>query len=82
MALKSELSGIGEAAPPGFLQRGYRMASDMLVYDLQFRLWCKGCYAGAGFRITIFDERTRGDSSKPRLERVVAAGKDGRGAAD
>jgi len=27
-----------------------------------------------GFRITIFDERSRGDSSKPRLERVVVAG--------
>jgi hypothetical protein len=26
-----------------------------------------------GFRITIFDERTRGDNSKPRLERVLAA---------
>ena len=27
-----------------------------------------------GFRITIFDDRTRGDNSKPRLERVVVAG--------
>ena len=26
------------------------------------------------FRITIFDERSRGDNSKPRLERVVVAG--------
>jgi len=34
-------------------------------------------HAGAGFRITIFDERTRGDSSKPRLERVVVAGEEG-----
>src|SRR5271157_6019635 len=38
-----------------------------------------GCAAptaigGPGFRITIFDERTRRDNSKPRLERVVAAG--------
>jgi hypothetical protein len=60
--------------PPGFLQRRYRLGSDMLVYDLQFRLRCKGCNAPAGFRIPIFDERTRGDHSKPRLERVVVAG--------
>jgi len=26
-----------------------------------------------GFRITIFDSRTRGDNLKPRLERVVVA---------
>jgi hypothetical protein len=26
------------------------------------------------FRITMFDTRTRGDNSKPRLERVVVAG--------
>jgi hypothetical protein len=48
---------------PGFLQRRHRLVSDTLVYDLQFR-----------FRITIFDERTRGDNWKPRLERVVVAG--------
>ena len=42
--------------------------------DLQFRLRCQGCNHRDGFRITIFDERTRGDNSKPRLERVVVAG--------
>ena len=46
--------------PPGFLQRRYRLASDTLVFDLQFRLRCEGCNARAGFRITIFDERTCG----------------------
>ncbi len=60
--------------PSGFLQRRYQMPSDTLVFDLQFRLRCKGCRRRSGFRITIFDERTRGDYSKPRLERVVAAG--------
>ena len=59
--------------PPGFLQRRYRLPSDTLVYDLQFRLWCEGAQPPGGFRITIFDERSRGDS-KPRLERVVVAG--------
>jgi hypothetical protein len=41
------------------------------VYDLQFRLRCSHCNARAGFRITIFDTRTRGDNWKLRLERVV-----------
>ena len=45
--------------PPGFLQRRYRLASDTLVFDLQFRLRCKGCNRRGGFRITIFDERAR-----------------------
>jgi hypothetical protein len=58
----------------GFLQRRHRVPSDFLVYDLQFRLRCSHCNARACFRITIFDTRTRGDSSKPRLERVVVAG--------
>ena len=58
--------------PPGFLQRRYHLASDMLVFDLQFRLRCSHCNRRSGFRITIFDNRTRGDNSKPRLERVVA----------
>ena len=35
--------------------------------------------ARAGFRITIFDERTRGDNSEPRLERVAAGGGGDRG---
>ena len=60
--------------PPGFLQRRYRLASDMLVYDLQFRLRCSHCNRRSGFRVTIVDNRTRGDNAKPRLERVVVAG--------
>ena len=65
---------------PGFLQRRHRLPSDFLVYDLQFRLRCSHCNRRSGFRITIFDERSRGDSSKPRLERVVVAGENGEGA--
>ena len=57
---------------PGFLQRRHRVQSDTLVFDLQFRLRCTGCDNRRGFRITIFDKRTRGDNAKPRLERVVA----------
>ena len=59
--------------PPGYLQRRYRFPSDTLVFDLQFRLRCSHCNARAGFRITVFDGRARGDSSL-RLERVVVAG--------
>ena len=60
--------------PRGFLQRRYRLASATLVFDLQFRLRCSHCNRRSGFRISIFDNRTRGDNSKPRLERVVVAG--------
>ena len=55
-------------------QRRYKVASDTLVFELQFRLRCKGCNGWRGFRITILDARTRGDNWKPRLERVVVAG--------
>jgi hypothetical protein len=40
---------------------------------------CWHCNQRSGFRITIFDNRTRGDNSKPRLERVVAAGEKAEG---
>lgn len=60
--------------PPGYLQRRHGFASDTLVFDLQFRLRCSNCNRRNGFRITIFDNRTRGDNSKPRLERLVVAG--------
>jgi len=46
----------------GYLQRRHRVPSDTLVFDLQFRLRCSHCNARAGFRITIFDNRTRGDN--------------------
>jgi len=51
--------------PPGFLQRRHRMPSDTLVFDLQFRLRCSHCSRRSGFRITILDEPTRWDNSKP-----------------
>ena len=58
----------------GCVQWRHRVPSDFLVYDLQYRLRCSHCNTRAGFRITIFDTRTRGDDWKPRLERVVVAG--------
>jgi hypothetical protein len=53
---------------PGFLQCWHQLPSDTLVFDLQFRLRCKGCNRWSGFCITIFDTRTRGDKWKRRLE--------------
>jgi hypothetical protein len=58
----------------GFLQRRHRVPSDTLVFDLQFRLRCTHCNRRSGFRIAIFDERTRGDNSKLRLERIGVRG--------
>jgi hypothetical protein len=59
----------------GYLQRRHRVPSDTLVFDLQYRLRCSHCNRRDGFWISILDERTRWDNSKPRLERVVVAGK-------
>ena len=35
--------------PPGLLQRRYRLPSDTLAFNLQFRLRCKGCNRWGGF---------------------------------
>jgi len=58
----------------GVLQRLHRVASDLLVYDLQFRLRCRHCNRRAGFRIAVVDERGRGDKSIPTRERVIVPG--------
>jgi hypothetical protein len=60
----------------GLLQRLHRVPSDMLVYDLQFRLRCRQCNRTHGFAISLADERQRGNSAQPRVERVVVP-KDG-----
>jgi hypothetical protein len=57
--------------PSGYLQRKQRLPSDMLVRDLQFRLRCSHCNQRSGFRISILDQRGVGNSSRPRLERIV-----------
>jgi ribosomal protein L34 len=38
---------------PGLLQRLYRVGSDLLVYDLQYRLRCRHCSRRSGFRIAV-----------------------------
>jgi len=59
---------------PGVLQRLYRIPSDLLVYDLQFRLRCRHCNRRSGFRVAVVDDRGRGDNSVERRERVIVAG--------
>jgi hypothetical protein len=53
------------------LARHHRIASDTLVYDLQYRLRCKHCNVTDGFKISIVDQRHLGDSSKKPMPRVV-----------
>ncbi len=42
---------------PGFLERHYRLPSDMLVYDLRYRLRCGKCNSRDRFEITIEESR-------------------------
>ena len=46
---------------PGVFQRTRRVASDTLIYDLQFRLRCQHCNGWRGFRIWIEDTRPHTD---------------------
>ena len=57
--------------PPGLLQRRHRIASDTLIFDLQFRLRCGHCNRLSGFRIAVADQRGRGDKAVVRTERVI-----------
>ena len=55
----------------GMVQREYRVPSDTLVYDLQYRLRCKHCGAREGFKIAIQDRSFVGTSSHLPPQRVV-----------
>ncbi len=59
---------------PGLLPRRHQVPSDVLVYDLQFRLRCRHCNRSSGFRIAIVDGRARGDRSTDPQERIIVAG--------
>jgi hypothetical protein len=61
----------------GALQRLHRIPSTTLVHDLQYRFRCRHCSRGRGFKISLRDERDRGDLSKSRTERVIVPGRDG-----
>jgi hypothetical protein len=39
----------------GDLQRRHKLPSDLLIYDLQYRLRCKVCRRNTGFRILLWD---------------------------
>ena len=55
----------------GVLQREHRIASDTLIYDLQFRLRCKHCTRRKGFKIAIQSRRFIGTSSHLAEPRIV-----------
>jgi hypothetical protein len=43
---------------PGFLQRNHRLPSDMLIFDLQYRVRCSHCSRRDGFAISVINNRT------------------------
>jgi hypothetical protein len=55
----------------GYLQRKHRIASDTLLYDLQYRLRCAHCNRTRGFGISVTDARQLGDNRVPKIERVI-----------
>jgi hypothetical protein len=57
----------------GVLPRLHKVPSTTLVYDLQYRFRCSRCGRHSGFRISLRDERDRGDNSKNGVERVIVA---------
>jgi hypothetical protein len=61
----------------GTLQRWYRLPSDTLVYDLQYRLRCRHCNRRDGFTIAVVDRDARAASSdRDAGETVIAKGED------
>jgi hypothetical protein len=52
----------------GYLQKKHRIPSNVLVYDLKFRLKCQQCGAEP-VKISITDERQRSHRDQP--ERIV-----------
>jgi hypothetical protein len=54
---------------PGFLQRRYRLPSDMLIFDLQFRIRCSHCRGRDNFLIQVID--TRNHTAQADIPRKV-----------
>lgn len=54
---------------PGALQKQRRLASDTLIYDLQYRLRCRACGRTSGFEISVV--RLRTDRSHASGERTT-----------
>ena len=55
----------------GYLQREYRIPSDTLVFDLQYRLRCKHCNRREGFGISVQDRQAVGTGSQRAPEIVI-----------
>lgn len=55
--------------PPGYLQRHHRLPSDMLIYDLQYRVRCSHCKRRDEFSITVINMRaiTMNEDHPPKI---------------
>jgi hypothetical protein len=59
--------------PYGLLQRRFRLRSDTLIYDLQFRFRCKQCNLRDGFTIAVVDRSASPRPGESYPERIVVA---------
>ena len=61
--------------PHGLMQRRFGLPSDLLIFDLQFKLRCARCNCRSGFRISIIDGRMRSPETRDQqVERVIVEG--------
>jgi hypothetical protein len=60
----------------GELQHRHKLPSDMLIYDLQYRLRCRVCQRNKGFRILLWDGEPMPSKSAHNVGRhvVIAEG--------
>lgn len=71
--LRAECTACGRASEyiPGWLEAKGWTRSQGRIADLRFR--CENCHATSSFRISIFDERERSITPRPR-ETVIVPG--------
>jgi hypothetical protein len=54
---------------PGVLARLHRVKQSTRIAALRFR--CEKCARNSGFRVSLFDERDRGDNLRSKRERII-----------
>ncbi len=57
---------------PGVLARLHKVKPTASIASLRFR--CEKCGRRSGFKVSLTDERDRGDNSKSGRERLIVAG--------